>query len=227
MRCSICRRVLLAGHSFADGRVVCDTDVRRPGCTFCGFPATHRLDEYLYCDECRGRAVVDETGVAFLTRAVEASMRRHNIWLAKAVPVQLETLATQKAARAYDPHVWGRTRFTSGVRGSTTSIEIRFGLPQEIMLSTIAHEYGHVLLFANRRFSLSAELTEGFCEYLAHETLADHSLTPAAHRYRQQMVIRKDVYGNGLRTMLRLAGAYGRARLTTTMLSGDLRSVGL
>lgn len=228
VECSICRHQLSSWHRFPDGRIVCDRDMRRPGCVFCGFPATHRLDEYRFCDECRGRAVVDATKALELTRMVESSMRRNNLWLGRHVPVRLETLKTLKAAGNYDPHTWGRTQFVSGLGKSTTSIEVRFGLPSEIMLSTIAHEYGHVLLFAHGHFGLEPELVEGFCEFLGHETVDEQMPAEGyAIRYREAMAAREDLYGKGLRTVLSLASIHGRARMTSALLSGNLSSLGV
>lgn len=228
VECSICRRQLSSWHSYPDGRVVCEKDAGRPGCMFCGFPATHLLDEYRFCDECRSRAVVDSKKALELTRMVESSMRRNNLWLDRSVPVRLETLKTLKAAGNYDPHAWGRTHFISGPGKSTTSIEVRFGLPREIMLSTIAHEYGHVLLFAHGRFEVAPELTEGFCEFLAHETVREQMPTERfALRFREAMAAREDLYGTGFRRIVHLASIHGRARMTSALLSGNLSSLGI
>lgn len=222
-QCAVCGEPLGASwYATDEGRAYCTRHKGAATCSWCGFPASFAMDAYVYCRECRARAVVDARQIVALGNLLRSSLRRRSCWLPYEVPLRIESRSGVPAG-TLEPHVLGRT--TGQFRGSTLvwqEISIQFGLPREVCLFALGHEYGHALLNHKGQSHLSDTLREGFCQYLGGVVIREQlgSSQPARILYDVEMS-RRDLYGSGFRLVSDWVARIGEASVIQAILVGS------
>ena len=212
---------------FADGRQACATCAQRQPCTFCGFPGIKTVDEFILCRGCLDRAVLTSDHAAGLVAQVEGYMSSIDLTLSKPITLKLQTLAGARHAGDYQEHQLGHTRYRSGGQTSEVHIQVRLGMPSEVTLQTIAHEFGHALLFEWGCHDASRIASEGFCEYLGFTCLGALMTGSAAREYVRRGLSRTDDYGRGYRLVRAAADRIGHKQVISSFKGCDVHRIGL
>jgi len=227
--CEVCgEQVGLTWLSVEDGRVFCAHHRETARCAWCGFPASLTVDGYRYCRTCQDRAIRAREQFGALSDLVRSSLAPRGCWPSTLVPVRQESRRGM-AGTGQDVHELGRTEAEfSGRVLLRQQILIRRGLPREVCLFSLAHEYGHVLLNHNGQSNLSAVHTEGFCQYLGGVVLREQlgGDSPAMRRHQHELT-RDGLYGDGLRIVTEAVKRNGEAAVIRAFLTGTTATLGL
>lgn len=229
--CALCRQPVVCGHwrVFADGRVVCADHSVSTGCTWCGFPASFSLDEYQYCYECKARAITSSEQVVSLGRLLHLSLAPRSCWLANRVSLLIHSRNSLAGAGRSEPDALGMTEAVfQGGRLVHQKIWVRYGLPQEVCLMTLAHEYTHAFLNYRGQTGLIPTHLEGFCQYIAGVVAREHlgHSQPAQARYNHELT-REDHYGQGMRLVADAVRRHGEAAVISAFVEGTTACLGL
>jgi hypothetical protein len=90
-------------------------------------------------------------------------------------------------------------------RGMRRGIYIQTGLPRMLFLQVAAHEYAHAWQGENIPTLHNGLMHEGFAEWVAYSVLGFYGY----RRGQERMLLRQDLYGQGLRWALDQEAAYG------------------
>jgi hypothetical protein len=85
--------------------------------------------------------------------------------------------------------------------GMRRGIYVELGLPRAHLIQIMAHEIGHAWQMENNPVLDDPIAVEGFAEWISYQTLLAYGETALA----QNMLVREDLYGQGLRHMIALA----------------------
>lgn len=229
-RCQTCRAPLAQSwYTFEElapsipERRYCPACVRsNPRCDICRVPVQRGsvpLDDGQYrCAGCAADMVADDEAVQAMYEAtlalcdsIIAEPLRAKPALAVVTRLQMgEVRLKQEHGGAVSmtettpgPHVVG---FFVRSRGKAT-IYIERRLPRSMLIGTLAHEIGHAWQTERAPELRDPLVCEGFAEWVAHHALIARDLRPLAARSTR----REDVYGRGLRCLLQIERANGRA----------------
>jgi hypothetical protein len=179
-----------------------------PHCAVCGAPMsdTHiRLpDERHICPRCHQTAVYDAARGRELFERV-AHIVTEELGLRLNVGTEFTMVDhqhLQRLARA-SRNPYGNPAKVIGLfahKGHKRLMYVLSGLPQILLIQTIAHEWAHAWHGENCPLFQDPLLQEGFAEWVAYKTLQ----TMGAVKKMQLMEQRDGLYGEGLRKMLRL-----------------------
>ena len=216
--CQLCGRRLWRGgwiyapNGMPDGQsiVVCDRcQETAPRCAVCGMPmeAKHvRLpDGRRICTHCHTTAVYDPARGQVLFEHV-THIVAHQLGLALNVGTEftladdqhLRRLVTQASiAPQADPE---KVVGLFVRKGRRRVMYVLSGLPQILLIQTVAHEWAHAWQGENCPLLQNPLVREGFAEWVAYKTLQAMGATKKAARMKQQ----DGMYGQGLRQMLEL-----------------------
>lgn len=85
-------------------------------------------------------------------------------------------------------------------RGRKRAIYAQSGLPRLLLMQVIAHEWGHAWQMENAPLLETPQAREGFAEWVAYKSME----IAGAHQVLARMKSRSDLYGQGLRDVLRI-----------------------
>lgn len=209
---------------YKDGRVTCSHHRRTVHCTWCGFPASFTLDDYRYCHDCRSRTVTTASRIAELGELIKGSLRPRSCWLSDRVTLLVHSRDSLTKAGTNEPHLLGRSEAVfQGSRLAHQTIWVRYGLPEEVCLTTLTHEYAHALLNHHGRSRLTETQREGFCEYLAGVVVREQlGHSKAAINHYDTEFSRSDLYGRGMRLVTEAVRRNGEATVIRAFLTGKI-----
>lgn len=159
--------------------------------------------------------------VTALGNLMRSSLNSRGCWLPDQVPLHIES-QSGLAKRGAQMHELGRTEAEiSGGRLVRQRILVRHGLPQEVCLFVLAHEYGHALLNRHGQAALALEHAEGFCQYLGGVVIREQLGHGEAAICRYQGELSRDgVYGSGMRIVTEAVDRCGEAAVIRAFLFG-------
>ncbi len=184
------------------------------------------MGEYLYCRACRERVTVTAAQVIALGNLMRASLRSRDCWLLEHIPLRFES-RPDSVKHGAQIHELGRTvaEFRAG-RLVRQEILMRHGLPQEVCLFALTHEYGHALLNVNGQVNLASEYREGFCQYMGGVVVREHlGHVTATHTLYNKELSRDGVYGEGMRMVTQAVSRRGEAAVIRAFLAGKTASL--
>ncbi|MEE8390129.1 MAG: zinc-binding protein [Anaerolineae bacterium] len=216
--CHLCgRRLWGSGWVYAPGGAKDDQSIvvcrqcqeTAPRCDVCGVPvgANHvRLpDGRRTCARCHQTAVYDPAHAQALfehvTRVVTEQLGLGLNVGADFTLVDdqhLQRLAAEASLDPYDGQ--GKVVGLFIRKGRKRVMVILSGLPQILLIQTVAHEWSHAWQGENCPLLQNARVREGFAEWTAYKTLQTMGATKKMALMKQQ----NGLYGEGLRQMLEL-----------------------
>ena len=223
--CHLCGRRLWGGgwvyapNGVPDGQsiVVCRRCQKTaPRCDVCGIPMSdnhvHLPDDRHICAHCHQTAVYD------LTRA-QALFERVNRFVADQLELglnvgadfalvdyqHLQRLAKEVASELHDDP--GKVVGLFVRKGRKRVMYVLSGLPQILLIQTVAHEWAHAWQGENCPLLRDPLVREGFAEWAAYKTLQ----AMGAVKKMALMEKQDGLYGAGLRHMLELEQREGAA----------------
>ncbi len=184
----------------------------RPRCDVCGLPVADGLslaDGRLICATCQATAVHDPAEAQIIFRAAESAIAEQ-LGLSLSVPTGLalvgrEELAAVMSDLGQEPDGAADTLGAYTRRGRRRGIYVLSGLPRWLLFQVAAHEWAHAWQMENAPLLYDATLREGFAEWVAYTALRARGEQEAAER----MLAREDIYGDGLRQLIRLEEQWG------------------
>ena len=185
------------------------------------------MDGYYYCRACQGRAVTTSADVTGLGNLLRSSLSPRGCWLPHRVPLRIESPGAAARGQDFDVHLlgWTSARFL-GPKLMGQEISVRYGLPDEVCLFTLAHEYGHAVLNHHGKSPIPDLWSEGFCQFLAGIVLREHRRgRPEAQRRLQLELGRGGIYGQGMRTVTQAAQRHGEASVIAAFATGSPASL--
>jgi hypothetical protein len=203
------RRVMMGRY----GPYCADCARNRPRCDICGLPVLDggRLpaDGRLTCAECEATAVHDPIEAQAIFRAAESAIGQQ-LGLSLGVPTALllvgrDELMVVMRELGQEPDGAADTLGAYTRRGRRRGIYALSGLPRLLLLQVAAHEWAHAWQMENAPLMRDPVLREGFAEWIAYRLLRARGEAEAAER----MLARDDIYGDGLRHLLRLEEQLG------------------
>ena len=217
--CHICgRRLRGGGWVYAPGSaeddhqsiVVCRRcQETAPRCDVCDIPMgpnhAHLPDGRRVCAHCHQTAIYDPIQAQALFEHV-ARVVTDQLGLRLNVGTDftlvddqhLQRLATETSLIPYDGQ--GKVVGLFIRKGRRRTIYILSGLPQILLIQTIAHEWAHAWQGENCPLLQNILVREGFAEWAAYKTLQTMGATKKMTLMEQQ----NGLYGKGLRQMLEL-----------------------
>ena len=229
LRCAACdahvgtRAVLLEGETHVYCRPCFE---QRPRCDTCSRPVgAHywtRTDGRKLCDRCQSTAVSDPAQAYALYRRVRADLAR---WLGISLRVtcqlklvsryQLDEMITKSSLCHLDADSRERCFGLFVREGKHRAIFVEYGLPRIVLMEVMAHEFAHAWQSENCRRDQHPEIQEGFAEWVAYKLLEGLG----CRRRCERMLRRDDLYGRGLRKMLKLENQGGQALVFRQVMS--------
>jgi LIM domain len=227
LKCSLCDDII-RGEYLQDfwGNSYClrhDSDA--PVCDSCGrFIAEHtteggvRYDDGRFvCNLCRPKSITDIDEILGLVHEVAGHMRSvcmkfdYN-------GIRIHLIGRDEMQKLSGHHSDGLRGFTDyredfRVFGRShdrrMDMYLLYGMPRMELVSTIAHELGHVWQFNRGRFRNDRAWNEGSCNYAAYLVLARYRGRESAFFRSSLSRDDNDVYGEGFRRVKALADAEG------------------
>lgn len=213
-QCSSCGEPVLNGQRLRDGseRVFCQNCIdTRPTCWTCGAPVGGQSqtprEGRPRCATCDETAVDDPAEAQALYRDIQRLLaQRFGLSLAVPTPLipvdrdQFKAVLAELGNYAEQHHTLPRGVYAR--IGMRRGIYVELGLPRAQLVQIIAHEIGHAWQMENNPVLEDPVAVEGFAEWIAYQALLACGETSLA----QNMLVREDLYGEGLRHMAVLAG---------------------
>ncbi|MCH7548541.1 MAG: hypothetical protein IH969_03225 [Candidatus Krumholzibacteriota bacterium] len=100
-------------------------------------------------------------------------------------------------------------RIFGHVRGRKLNVYFLYAMPRMELISTIAHELGHIYMFNHGRFGNDRAWSEGSCNYAAWRVLGKYPGRDSSFFRANMMQDDDPVYGAGFRRVKRYAEAEG------------------
>ena len=180
-----------------------------PRCDVCGQPMgenhTRLPDDRRICPHCHRTAVYDQARAQVLfeqvTRVITGQLGlKLNVGADLTLVDQqhLQRLATEASPPPYDDPSKVIGLFAR--KGRKRVMYLLYGLPQILLIQTVAHEWAHAWHGENCPLLRTSLICEGFAEWVAYKTLQ----SMGAVKKMALMEQREGLYGEGLRKMLEL-----------------------
>lgn len=196
----------------------------RPKCDICGRPLAahpqHPSTRRLLCERCHSTAVSGSARAEELYARVRAAVAGVlGLQLRQACPLklvdrrQMHRIIARSTLHVLDADSQGRCFGLFVREGSRRAIFVESGLPQITLMEVLAHEYAHAWQSERCPDNLPPEVQEGFAEWVAYK-LMEHW---GCRRRSERMLRRDDLYGRGLRLMLKWEAEGGAAEVLRRM----------
>lgn len=227
VRCALCERII-RGEYLQDywGNSYCKAhDGKAPVCDSCGRfisqaltgGGVHYPDGRWVCNICRAKGVDNVDDILAIVHDVAQNMK------AFGMDVDYNGIKIHLIGRGQMQKLSGH--HADGLRGFTDYREdyrifghshnrrmdmyLLYGMPRMEIISTVAHELGHVWQFNHGRFKNDREWSEGSCNYVAYRVLGYYPGRESAF-FRLSLARDTDnVYGDGFRRVKSLAETAG------------------
>lgn len=220
--CRACGKPVIGDRysfKFEDGAFCEDCIQNRPSCYACGVPVGNRYftfpDGRAMCAECNGRGILKrDEAEKVLQEAQRVMKQRLGMEIHTPFELVLEALnAKGQVAASLAKMTEGNGSPLGGAelglfrrQGNDFTIYLLYGMPEEIMLETAAHELTHAWQAENCPDDQSDRIREGFPQWVAAQVLRvkGHGKTFAKLEGRSD-----HPYGTGYQFMKGIAKRYG------------------
>jgi hypothetical protein len=101
--------------------------------------------------------------------------------------------------------------------GKHRAIFVEYGLPRIVLIEVMAHEFAHAWQCENGERDQQPETQEGFAEWVAYKLLEGLG----CRRRCERMLRRDDLYGHGLRKMLKSESEGGKTAVFRLAMSSE------
>lgn len=212
--CLTCNRPILGSFLEFDGvGPYCQKCVNdRPPCDICTAPLTDERwklsDGRILCSYCNATAIFTKEQANILYEEMKSKVKSF-LGLSLNVPTGLALVDRVELAKVIERQTGPNIRHamknqdleaskTLGLyvrRGMRRGLYIQAGLPKLLFLQVAAHEFAHAWQGENYPLLRNPLYHEGFAEWVAFQVIGRYGYTKG----QQQMLKRKDIYGNGLR----------------------------
>lgn len=201
MPCAICGSTR-RGRTTELGDVVCDGHPRFEICQFCLRPTS---PGHVACRKCLRTTRRTETLDNVRMRTLD--------WYTRTIgDHSLSSVSVHSVGEpALNSMVHGMTQWQTDGSFVESKISLYDGLPEVSLMSTLVHEYAHIVLvcdpldftFSPQGDELTSEECEGFCELMAYQYLGEEMGPEGARVQRRLLENGILTYSNGLKMMLR------------------------
>lgn len=180
---------------------------------------THYPDGRDVCNICRTNAVLDDATAKSLLLHTRARMANWGLKIAYGgIPVRLVDQATLDrlyghSSEGNEGKINGLTtkKWTNDRHGKVlnreVTINILYGLPQEVFIKTAAHELMHAWMFLDKEPEHVPALEEGSCNLASYYILQESQSQMAKFLRDAMFKSTNPVYGNGLRRAIKYVQA--------------------
>jgi hypothetical protein len=227
LRCALCADII-RGEYLQDfwGNSYClRHESEAPVCDSCGRFISDRTtsggvrydDGRFICNICRPRSITDIDDILGLVHEVAGHMREMGMKV-DYHGIRIHLVGREEMQKLSGHHSDGLRGFTDyredfRVFGRShdrkMDMYLLYGMPRMELISTIAHELGHVWQFNHGRFQNERAWNEGSCNYAAYLVLAQYPGRESSF-FRTSLARDDDgVYGDGFRRVKVLAEAEG------------------
>lgn len=228
LKCALCGEII-RGEYLQDfwGNSYCLRHERNaPVCDSCGRFISEqttgggvRYDDGRYiCNLCRPKSVTDIDDILLLVHDVAERMKTMGMKV-DYDGIRIHLIGRDEMQRLSGHHSQGLRGFTDyreeyRVFGKSydrrMDMYLLYGMPRMELISTIAHELGHVWQFNHGRFKNERAWNEGSCNYTAYLVLGAYPGRESAFFRTSLTRDDDDVYGQGFRRVKNLAETAGR-----------------
>ncbi len=227
IRCALCGEII-RGEYLQDywGNSYCKAhEGISPVCDSCGRFISDQLtgggvrydDGRYVCNICRNKTVTDVDSILELVHDVAAKMETFGMDV-DYNGVKIHLVGRDQMQKLSGHHSDGLRGFTDYredfrifgyTRNRKMDMYLLYGMPRMEIISTIAHELGHVWQFNQGRFKNERSWSEGSCNYVAYLVLGRYPGRESSFFRLSLTRDADDVYGNGFRRVKALADAEG------------------
>ncbi|MEW6234024.1 MAG: hypothetical protein AB1656_01430 [Candidatus Omnitrophota bacterium] len=224
--CAACGKAITGEYfkfKFSDGVYCSDCKLHRDKCYICGVPVGDHFwkfpDGRSICDACNRRAIIDVKQITKIMQTAE-SLARTRLGLNVTQPYELhvEQLNRESSVGALaaknggssDSPLYGEELGLYRLKNGKSDIYLLYGLPEEMLYETAAHEFAHAWQAENCPLDQSKELKEGFAQWCAAETLRMKGYKEALEKLESR---RDSPYGTGYQRVKMLYARMGRLKL--------------
>lgn len=217
IHCRVCGKAILGiryQFPFREGYFCPVCKKQRPACYICGAPVGNDLWRYpdgrIVCGDCGERAVFDVEEIARIMQESQfiaetsLGMKLHQPYLLKVERLNgLPASVPELRRRIFTDGspLYGKELGLYRRVGNSSEIFLLFGLIPEQLYEASAHEFAHAWQSENSSSELSAELSEGFAQWVAAQVLRQKGFAIALERLER----RNDFpYGTGYQRMKNL-----------------------
>jgi hypothetical protein len=188
------------------GRVFCGRHANEVQlCRYCEQAFLGGSDRSPVCPTCVQRGVRTDEQLQRHASRVAAWFARHRLYLDKLPTV---SLADRMPKFPDGREMLGYRSLVTLFVWSSSQVVVKRGMPPELALATLAHEFGHLWLDRNAP-DLEEAATEGVCDFLAHVFAREQPSDEfqwLANRIARRL---EPVYGEAVRRVLSLAEGAG------------------
>jgi len=194
-------------------------------CDYCGrFVAPHVTgggvrysDDRVICNICRETAVTDKNGALLVMAEVARHMRRFGMDV-DIGEVELHVVGLDKMQELSGKGSYRLTGFTDfeeskSLFGLTAhrriDVFVLYGMPRMDVVSTLAHELGHVWQFSAGRLDNDRAFAEGSCNYASFLVLQNYHSQTSDYVAANLQSDRNKIYGEGFRRVRHYAETEG------------------
>lgn len=199
-----------------------------PFCYYCHRPITQKqskggyrlTDGRILCGYCGEHAVLNYKQAQKYAEEARSLMAKWGFPLPK-IPVNL--LLKEQLEEMSGPNTLGLTH--SVLRGRTRSvpsISMCNGLPRQVFMGTMMHEYTHAWLFLKTgKMHRSRMLEEGICDFVSYLYQVYCGEAAASYFVKQLDENPDPIYGDGFRRVKAFAAANGSAAVVNQLANMD------
>ncbi len=225
-RCGACGKAIVGSFfrfKHTDEVYCSDCNRTRHKCYVCGIPVGNRYwkfpDGRTICNQCNEQVVIDEQQIRRIMTEVEELVSRH-LGIKAEIPYTLQITplnnhsvtvakAAKKGENSASPLFGSELGLFRRLNGHA-EIFLLYGLPAPMLYETAAHEYAHAWQAEQCPAEQSAELREGFAQWVAAEILRIKGYT----EFLEKLEERNDhPYGTGYKRFKAIHQNLGRIQL--------------
>jgi len=227
LRCALCGE-MIRGEYLQDywGNSYCKHHQGvAPVCDSCGRFISDELtgggvrypDERFVCNMCRKKSVEDIDEILDLVHDVAEKMKTFGMNVDYS-GIKIDLVGRDQMQKLCGHHSDGLRGFTDYredfrifrySKNRKMHMYLLYGMPRMELISTIAHELGHVWQFNHGRFKNERAWSEGSCNYAAYLVLARYPGRESSFFRLSLTRDNDDVYGGGFRRVKALVDAEG------------------
>lgn len=221
--CKSCGRTIIGAyfvHKFK-GEYCWECQKKKPECYACGAPVGNiywkLFDGRYLCDPCKKESIFREDQVRTIMDDVVDLVRGQlglevlRPWTLRVDRLNTGGAASVKAAREglqMASPIAGNELGIFIERSDEREIVLLYGIPVSMVYETAAHELAHAWQAENCPRDQSAQLREGFAQWVASKVLQARGFTISLEKLQSRM---DDPYGIGYQRMARIEAIRGRA----------------